>query len=223
MIKDIQKFIQCIRPKHYSKNLIENGKFCKICFSYVKSVNYPRHYKQCKEFKGTPNIIIPQKGQKFKFTAIHALEKAPFVCYYDCESKLTDNKDIKNSEHRHEILSYKYIIVDVNDKVRAKRIETGGEKLSEKMLKKMMSDFKTVRNELEKDWTTYPILTEEDEKNFQEASICAVCKIDFNSKLKNRDIVKVRHHQWSRKIIYDGNKKSVEWKLCWSSLHSVQL
>ena len=74
------------------------------------------------------------------------------------------------------------------------------------MLKNMMNDFKTVRNELEKDWTTYPILTKEDEKNFQEASICAVCKIDFNSKLKNRDIVKVRHHQWSRKIIYDENK-----------------
>ena len=34
-----------------------------------------------------------------------------------------------------------------------------------------------------------------------------VCKIDFNSKHKNRDIVKVRHHQWSRKIIYDENKK----------------
>ena len=52
LIKNIEPFIRCIRPSNYSKKEIESGRFCKICFSYMKTNRYSRHYNQCLQFKG---------------------------------------------------------------------------------------------------------------------------------------------------------------------------
>ena len=87
----------------------------------------------------------------------------PFVCYYDTESKLTSNNDIKNATHKHEIVSYKYIIVDKDNVVKARKIETGGNGLGERMIKNILSDFKQVRKELESKWILTPKLTSKDE------------------------------------------------------------
>ena len=42
-----------------------------------------------------PNVVLPKEGENFKFNAFHAREKATFVCYFDTESILTLNTDVK--------------------------------------------------------------------------------------------------------------------------------
>ena len=203
LIKNIQSFIRCIRVGNYSKKSLDVKHFCKICFTLVDHKKYDRHYIQCVSFKGTPRIILPNDGKKYKFNAVHALEMAPFVCFYDTESKLVRNSDIANAIHKHQIVSYKYIILDTKNKVRAKKIETDTDNLGENMIKNIMNDFQKLRKELEENWISHPVLTKEDEINFQNSTKCMVCDINFNTKKNEKDIVKVRHHRWSDNVEYD--------------------
>ena len=71
-----------MRPKSFSKKQIEPQQFCQNCFSYMKTNRYSRHYNKCFQFKVVPNIVLPNEGKTFKFTALHARDKAPFICYY---------------------------------------------------------------------------------------------------------------------------------------------
>ena len=59
-----------------------------------------------------PNIFLSKEGNTFKFTALHARDKAPLICYFDTESKLTPSNDIKNAVHKHETKSCNYVLVD---------------------------------------------------------------------------------------------------------------
>ena len=61
LIKDIQKFIKCIRKGNYSKKELEKGKFCIICLSFVCHTKYDRHQTQCGHFKGISNVRLLKK------------------------------------------------------------------------------------------------------------------------------------------------------------------
>ena len=58
---------------------------------------YKRHFDQCDKFKGIPDVISPKKGKTFKFNAFYAHEKSPFVSYFDTESVLLLNTDVKKT------------------------------------------------------------------------------------------------------------------------------
>ena len=68
-------------------------------------------------FKGLRNVILPDHGKKYRFSAHHALEKAPFTCFYDTEASVNKtNSGIKGTTHEHKIISYGYVIIDKKQK-----------------------------------------------------------------------------------------------------------
>ena len=142
---------------------MQDGKFCKVCFGFVKNDKYGRHYQQCTAFKTTPMIKLPYDGKTFKFTALDAMEMIPFVAYIDTESILIPNSDVKNGINKHEIISYKYAIVGKNCEVKARKLETGGEYLGKRLIENLFEDSKKLRAELEDGWVSKPHLTKVDE------------------------------------------------------------
>ena len=101
-----------------------------------------RHFDQCHSFKDIPNVILPKERKTFKFNAIHAREKAPFVCYFDTGSLLLPNTDVKNPTHTHDIVSYKYLLVDEEGKIVANKREKGAEILGCRMIDNITKNFK---------------------------------------------------------------------------------
>ena len=79
-----------------------------------------------------------------------SVKKTPFVWYFDKESVLLPNTDVKNSTHRHDIVSYKYVIVDKNSNIVAHKLETGGKNLGRRMIDNITTDFENVCRDMEK-------------------------------------------------------------------------
>ena len=136
-----------------------NGSFCKICcWSHIKTDRYKRPFDQCDSFKGVPNVVLPKDRKKFKFTSFHARDKAPFVCYFDTESVLFPNTDVKNSTYRHDIASYKYLKVDKDGSIVAHKLETGGGNFWRRMIDRISANFQKIRCDMKKKletWTSF--------------------------------------------------------------------
>ena len=54
-------------------------------FTHVKNTHLARHHEECLTVKTTPNIISPEEGEIYNFNQLRALEKAPYICYFDTE------------------------------------------------------------------------------------------------------------------------------------------
>ena len=79
------------------------------------------------------------------------VKKVPFVCCFDTESVLIPNNDVKNSTHRHDIVSYKYVIVHKDSNIAASKLETGGKNLGRRMIHNITANSKKkLRRDLEK-------------------------------------------------------------------------
>ena len=46
-----------------------------MCFSRVKDEHFARDHEQCLTLKTTPNIILPEEGDTYKFKQLQALHK----------------------------------------------------------------------------------------------------------------------------------------------------
>ena len=57
-----------------------------------------------------PDISLPEGGETYKFKQLQAVEKAPFICYYDTKAKYVGCNDMKNILNRHETVTYLYVI-----------------------------------------------------------------------------------------------------------------
>ena len=193
LIKNIEPFIRCIRPTIFSKKQIESRRFCTICFSYIKTNRYSRHYNICLQFKGVPNLVLPNEGKTFKITVLRVREKASIICYYHTEPKLTPKSSIKNVVPKHEIISYNYVVVDKDTQLRIKKFGTGSSNLSQRMIGNINADYKRLYEELKNTWSPLPLLTDLDKKLFIKTKHCMLCEHKFNQHTQQNDIKKVRH------------------------------
>ena len=71
---------------------------------------------------------------------------------------------MKNSTRRHDIVSYKYLIVDKDGYIVAHKLETGGGNVGRKMIDNITRDFKNLRRHMEKNWNREPVLTLKDQE-----------------------------------------------------------
>ena len=97
--------------------------------------NYKRHFDQCSTFKAIQAVNLSKKEERCKFSAHQATSMSPIVCYYNTESKLVPTTIYENATHKHEILSYKYMILDRTTNKHIFKIETGGPNLAENSIK----------------------------------------------------------------------------------------
>ena len=187
LIDDVQNFIRSARLGNYTRY----ARFCTVYFQIVGR-DYERHYQQCVNFEGCQNVVLPNPDKTYKFTAIDAPSKAPFVAYYYTEGKLIPTDEITNSVHKHEIISYMYCILDHEGMTRAVKIQTGGANLGEDMIKNLFDDYKKLFREFSPTLFRKPVLTSEDSQKYKATNNCDQCHHLFDQK----DHKRMRHHDW---------------------------
>ena len=203
LINNIQEFIKLSRKSNKTKP--KNKKYCEICCKLLEKSNYDLHFGMCYKMTGTSNVKLPKDDASFKFTAHKALQKAPFVCYYDTEAKLVGcNDGGRVSEHK--ILAYKYIIVDDKSHVIAKKIEVGGgDNLATRLIENISRDYKSALHERAKKWNTTPVLTDEEKEIFNACTQCMICNVKFGKKKR-----KIRHHDWCKPVVVSETGEVIE-------------
>ena len=211
LIKDWQLFAKCIRAGSYSKEKLENGKFCPCCISHIKNSLYDNHFEQCTALDPVSELVLPKPGACYKFSAFEATELAPFVAYYDIEASLIPDRNGSKIVKRHCILSYMYIIVDTKGTIVREKLKTGGENLSEDLVNSLMNDFRKLMEEEKKKWNSEPVLTKSEVKDYLSKKKCMFCDAEFGSKNRfGTDVQKVRHHRWNTSVEYDNFKNVVK-------------
>ena len=80
---------------------------------------------------------------------------------------LSPDTDVKNSTHRHDIVSCKNVIVDKHINVVAYNLETACENLGRKMIDNIAAYIINVSSNLEKKWNCSSVLTMKDQKTFK--------------------------------------------------------
>ena len=197
LILDFQKFMYNLRSSYGGFSMfMEINRFCQHCLNFVKVKKLKNHLTQCFNFRGLSNITLPRDGEKYKFRGHRALEKTPFVCFYDIEASVCKTDvEVCGATHEHKILSYAYIIVDKAGIIRIQRIETkkeGVSNLSSNMIRSMLEDFTDLMEEEMRTWDKFPKLSYDDELQYKGAKTCEICCVQF-SKAKPAN----KHHQWS--------------------------
>ena len=197
-IKDINQYLSNIRRGHYSAERLKKSPFCPICCNQVQSDKYNFHYKNCFSNKKNPRVFLPGSGTKYKFTAFSALEKAPFVAFYDIESILIPQcHEESNTSSRilqkHKAISYCYIIVDKDGKIASMRTKTGDDPdLIKNMMNNIFEDHTELMARERETWCLKPFLTDIDEKIFASSKACDYCDKVYEPKNP-----KVRHHNYN--------------------------
>ena len=193
-IKDIQQFIKVIRHQNNQGHSKFPTKHCLYCLTQVKLETFPTHIEMCSDYTGTQNVYMPHKGSQMSFNAHYALEQAPYVCYYDCETILKPEHDHENIINCHELAAYGYVIINKNKQVCKFRVETGVN-LQVDLITSMIDDFTELMSAFQKEWNITPCLTKAEELEHAKASECMICGIKFSDKVLSN-----RHHSWDRQV-----------------------
>ena len=189
LIKDLDSF-------RYDKN---NHKqyTCRNCMQgFQKEITLERHQEICLDHKHC-NTIMPKKDKNIlKFKNYHFKEKLPFSIYCDFEAnnipiettQPNPNESYTNKIFKQEVNSYGiYVKSDYPDIFKSQYFSYIGNDAKEKFVKKILSIYKKITYETYKRKDNKPILSKQQEEEFQEASICYICENEFTD-------LKIREH-----------------------------
>ena len=112
LVKNIQKFIHnATRNSHVKPKQL----YCPLCFNTVNGCLKTHEYI-CRSYMYIQNIVLPDKGETYKFNSHAATEKAGIIVFCDFEASLEkiDSNDGKTiSAHR--LMAYKFVIINSKD------------------------------------------------------------------------------------------------------------
>ena len=142
---------------------------------------------------------MPKPGKNIlKFTNHHFKNKLPFVIYSDFESnnipiktsQPNPNKSYINPIRKQEINSYGiYVHSDYPEIYKSQYFSYVGDDAIEKYMEKVMKIFKTINYKIYLNEKKTPILNKYEEDEFQEATECYICGIEFSE-----NNYKIREH-----------------------------
>ena len=181
------------------KTIINNNRNCMQGFQ--KEITLERHQEICLDHKHC-NTIMPKKDKNIlKFKNYHFKEKLPFSIYCDFEAnnipiettQPNPNESYTNKIFKQEVNSYGiYVKSDYPDIFKSQYFSYIGNDAKEKFVKKILSIYKKITYETYKRKDNKPILSKQQEEEFQEASICYICENEFT--FSNKIQVKIREH-----------------------------
>jgi len=189
LIKDLNSF-RCGKDKHKQYT-------CRNCLQgFQRKEALENHKEKCLAHKHC-NVIMPEEGKNIlKFEKHHFSSKLPIAIYCDFESNNIPIKSCRpdpdnsftNQIFKQEINSYGiYIKSDYHDIYKSEYISYVGDDAKEKYVKDIVRIFNKITYQMHVNEKKTPILTDEQEKEFQEATECYICKKEFENK-------KIREH-----------------------------
>ena len=171
--------------------------FCLNCLNgYDTPEKLDYHKEYCNE-KESVKIIMPSEGTYLKFENYRYSERAPFAIYADFESLLKPldtcepdpNKSYTLKYNKHEPVSFVYYIKSTYENVYSSKLRSYVKENEEDpdvidvFINWLEEDVKEIANLEKKDM----IITEEEEEQFNQASICWICGKLLNIKGRVRD------------------------------------
>ncbi|PFX17748.1 Retrovirus-related Pol polyprotein from transposon 17.6 [Stylophora pistillata] len=171
--------------------------YCLQCFSSERVLT--DHKANCLLINGVQAVKMPTKDHNIlKFNHHHKQLPLPFVIYADFEAitekvqgcQQTDVKSFTEAYQKHTDCGYGYKVVCTYDDKYTKPIQIyRGEKAVYKFMEHMLEEVRYCKKIIKSKFNKPLKMTEEDEKQFQNADTCHICE----QKYTNEDI-RVRDH-----------------------------
>ena len=186
LIRDFNRFMYN-QSKHKKRK-----HFCMCCLQCFKSESIlAKHVDNCLIINGKQSINMPKKSENIlKFNNFHKQEAVPFVIYADFEAstekvqdcKPNDDKSYTEAYQTHEDCGYGYKVVCCYDDkyskpVKVYRGKNAAYRFLEEMLKEVEHCKKVVKTKFNK-----PLMTDEDEANFEAMNHCHICGNKYTDK-----------------------------------------
>ena len=175
-----------------------NHKFCDTCMlSFRTEKSLQNHKILCDTFQPSLSVLPNKNNNDLCFSNVKQMMEHPYIIYCDFETILVKvEKQISSkskSYQEHKPCGFCIIIVNFNNKVIYQNVYRGSD-----AAKKFLFDLKHQSEKLIKKQLTNKTmipLTNEQEKQFQDALFCHICKTPFDNVGKNGFIeFKVKDH-----------------------------
>lgn len=170
--------------------------YCRRCLhGFTTQELLTQHRPYCTKFD-FQKVTYPEEGKNdiLEFKDYHKISRVPFVIYadFECYAKKIDvchpnpSPTSTTRTTKFEAFGYSYIVVSSNSKYSKSPVVYRGDNAVQHFFENMIKEEEYIQSKL--DQIEPLIMSEETEKQFQEATNCYVCNRSFNEKLiKNRD------------------------------------
>ena len=166
--------------------------FCLSCLHCCSSERTLKiHREDCLLINGTQAIKMPEAGSKIYFKNHQKMLPAPFVIYADFEAitekidgcQPSDQQSYTNTYQSHKACGYGYKLVCSYDNRYSKpeEIYRGGDAI-EKFIVQMMREVKDCQRIVRKKFQKPLVMTDGNERDFQNATKCHICEVCFKPK-----------------------------------------
>ena len=203
LIKNFSRLVRSQITKDISRKIY----ICKKCLThYTKEDLLEKHKNYCGKNETTAVKMPTKDNNIIKFKNYFKKFPLPFVMYADFECftiplhtcKPNPEKSFTQSYQKHVPNSFCLYLktldgLDTNFKPILYTKKTPDEHVSEKFIKEVIK----LTHKIYQDYYQKPkplYLNDEEEKEFQSATICHICEEEFSSDKKSKEIFKVRDH-----------------------------
>ena len=194
LIKDMSRLCASQISKHGGKRY-----FCKYCCnSFTTNDVLKNHVEYCSKQKSV-KVVMPREGETLRFKNFHRKMRVPFVIYADFEcftrpistNSQSDEHSYTKQYQKHKPCGYSYLIKCFNDELfppvlKRFTIEKEDTNVAMSFVKSLEADIVDIYDKFK--GRKKIIITEKEEKEFKEATVCHICKGSFG------DVERVRDH-----------------------------
>ena len=188
LIKDLDSFL-CDKNKHKQHT-------CRNCLQRFRRLETLEKHKEICQDHNYCKVNMPKEDNILKFKNYHFKNRLPFVIYSDFESNNISlstsqpdpNKSYVNPIRKQTVNSYGiYVQSDYPEIYKPQYFSYVGDDAAKKYVEKIIKIFKKINYNIRLNEKKEPILTEQQEKEFQESTECYICGKEFDSENKVRE------------------------------------
>ena len=196
-------YIKDFNRLNYNINKHKNKKhFCLHCLQpFYSEYDLEAHKGDCLIINGTQRIEMPQPGSQVYFQNYGKRLPVPFVIYADFEALTRKidtctppgEKSYTQAYQKHEACSFCYkVVCNYDQKYSKPAVIYRGENVVQKFYQNLTEEFSDLQRIIAKDFQKPLIMTESDEKDFQNAKKCWICQKGY--KRDEGENIPVRDH-----------------------------
>ena len=195
-IKDFNRLNYNVTKSHHKKH------FCLRCIQpFTSEVCLEAHKRDCLIINGTQKIEMPKEGSQVYFWNHKKRLPIPFVIYADFEALTrkidscspVGDKSYTQAYQKHEACGFGYKVVCHYDQKYSKpTVIYRGENVIQKFIRDLFLEVSDLQKIIESDFQKPLIMTESDEKDFQNAKKCWICQKRY--KRDEGENIPVRDH-----------------------------